>query len=57
MVQYRCIMATLKKSIKPPAWVLEMALFTASSPPGGHRPARNLVMIPEAEDTLRNTLS
>ena len=49
MVWYRRIMAVLKKNIKPPKWVLEMALFTAGSPPGGHKPATNSVMTPEAE--------
>ena len=57
MVRYRHIMAVLKKHIKPPAWVLDMAPFTAGSPPGGHRPATNLVITPEAEEMLRNTLS
>ena len=57
MVQYRRIMAALKNNIEPPAWVLEMAPFTAGSPPGGHRPATNSVMTPEAEETLRNMLS
>ena len=57
MVWYRRIMAALKKSIKPPAWVLEMAPFTAVSLPGGDRPATNSVMTPEAEEMLRNTLS